>query len=118
MATTAPSNMKGDLGKQRQEAAKRLGTFAQVKTQGTEFGSSVTPNQTRESDYSKPGSVRVMEHVAQKDISGLRGVGHVTVKQRSESGSKRPKQATSFRTYPTTGGPQGNESPVRGEHND
>lgn len=116
MATTSPSSMKGDLGKQRQEYAKRLGTFSQVKTHGTEFGSGVTPDQTREDDYSAKGSVSCMEHPAQKDISGLRGTGHESVRKVSESGSKRPKQASPFRTYPMTGAPQGSESPVRGEH--
>ena len=117
-ATTAPSVMKGDLAKQREALAKRMGTFKQVRGVGSAFGKSVTPNQTREKDYSKSGSVKVMEHPAQKDISGLRGTGHATVRKHNTTGSGRPEQADTFRTYPMTGKPQGNESPVRGEHND
>lgn len=115
MTTSAPKATKGDLGKQRQEYAKRLGTFKQTKTTGSDFGSRVTPNQTRESDYSKSGSVRVMENYPQTDVSGVRGTGYATVRSKNPGGSKRPAQASPFKTYPMTGAPQGNESPARGE---
>lgn len=53
-----------------------------------------------------------------RDISGLRGTGTIETHTKDTGGSGRPKQATSFRNYPMTGAPQGNESPVRGEHDD
>ena len=107
----------GDIGKHRQEEAKELGTFRQTKTMScAEYFGSAKPNQMNQPDYSKSGSVRVMQPYVAKDMRGLRGTGTIETHTKDTGGSGRPKQATSFRTYPMTGAPQGNESPVRGEH--